>query len=562
MAYTDDDWIRRRLRSATQLTELRDTETTLQAVARHTRGLMGSDMAYVSFTDFDRNETVIRKTDGVRTQAYATIRQPLGTGVLGRVAIGHSSYWTPDYQVDEKLHHLGDIDDIVAGEGVRALLGAPLTVAGRVIGALLIAHRIPREFSPVEVARLESVADQAAVAIDNAQRHEQLMELVEQTSGERERTGSDVAALSRGLDLDRRLMETVTAELPASSLLSIGAQVLDCDIWFTDLPGRRPIAASTDAPVPDRAANAGGTFLTVTAAGRQFGELVTDRALGEAEQTLLERVSLHTALWVMLARAREAVELRDGTEAVAALAGGDLDAPAVRSVLAEWWLHQADRWCVLVLDSPDPVRDRVMRTLSASSPSPVIIAPHDGHICVVTGDPRWVAALPDLFAARGWTLRGGMTWVAAGSADAADAAGSAGPAGRDFAAAHRQAELAASAQRTLGRTGLSDGAGLGILAAVLHLADQGELPTPLVADLSPLTGYDASHHSGLTRTAQAYFDTDGSVARTATVLGVHRNTVRQRLDRIGGLLGEDWNTMPRKLDLQLALRVQALADRR
>jgi DNA-binding PucR family transcriptional regulator len=52
------------------------------------------------------------------------------------------------------------------------------------------------------------------------------------------------------------------------------------------------------------------------------------------------------------------------------------------------------------------------------------------------------------------------------------------------------------------------------------------------------------------------------VARTATVLGVHRNTVRQRLDRIGGLLGEDWNTMPRKLDLQLALRVQALADRR
>jgi DNA-binding PucR family transcriptional regulator len=59
-----------------------------------------------------------------------------------------------------------------------------------------------------------------------------------------------------------------------------------------------------------------------------------------------------------------------------------------------------------------------------------------------------------------------------------------------------------------------------------------------------------------------YFDTDGSVARTATVLGVHRNTVRQRLDRIGGLLGEDWNTMPRKLDLQLALRVQALADRR
>jgi len=58
-----------------------------------------------------------------------------------------------------------------------------------------------------------------------------------------------------------------------------------------------------------------------------------------------------------------------------------------------------------------------------------------------------------------------------------------------------------------------------------------------------------------------YFSADGNVARTATVLGVHRNTVRQRLDRIGELMGEDWNRMPRKLDLQLALRVHAVAPR-
>lgn len=541
MKDTTEEWLRLRLQSATQLTELRDTESTLQVVVRHTRGLMNADMAYVSFTDFDSNETVIRKTDGVRTGEYASIRQPLGSGVLGRVAIGHASYWTADYRTDANLHHLGPIDAIVEGEGVRALLGAPLSVAGRVIGALLIAFRDSREFSDAEVRQLESLADQAAVAIDNAQRHEQLMALVEQSGGEQRRTETDVAELSRGLDLDRRLVEAVASGLPAASLLTIGAQALGCDLWLTDMAGTRRVAASADTPAPDRSA---GTFVTVTAAGQQFGQLLTDRSLGEAEQTMLERVSLHVALWIMLTRAREAVELRDGTEAVKALVGGRLDVVGARTVLEEWWLHQADRWCVLVLEAPDPVVDRVVRALSASSSTPVIVAPHDGHICVVTGDARWVGGLPDLFARRGWTLCGGYTWVdtVTGLPDA-----------------YRTAGLALSAQIGLGLSGLSDGSGLGITAAVLHLAEQGGLPVGLVADLAPLTGYDAAHHSDLLRTADVYFSADGNVARTATVLGVHRNTVRQRLERIGDLLGEDWNRMPRKLDLQLALRVHAVA---
>ncbi|WP_334137818.1 helix-turn-helix domain-containing protein [Corynebacterium variabile] len=538
----DADWLHRRLQSATQLTELRDTESTLQVVVRHTRGLMDADMAYVSFTDFDSNETVIRKTDGVRTGEYASIRQPLGTGVLGRVAIGHASYWTSDYRADEKLHHMGPIDEIVEGEGVRALLGAPLSVAGRVIGALLIAFRSPREFSDTEVDRLESLADQAAVAIDNAQRHEQLMALVESDVDHRgERSDTDIAELSRSLDLDRRLVEAVTSELPSSSLLAIGAQALGCDLWLTDLTGTRRLASSTDRTLPDRT---DGTFVTVTAAGQQFGHLLTDRSLNEAEQAVLERVSLHVALWMMLTRAREAVELRDGTEAVSALIDGTLDAAGARSVLEEWWLHQVERWCVLVLETPDPVVDRVVRALSASSPSPVIVAPHEGHICVITGDARWVDALPSLFAPRGWTLRGGMTWVDAPT---------------DLPDAHRTAELSLSAQATLGRTGLSDGTGLGVVAAVLHLGASGGLPTGLIADLTPLTSYDATHHSDLLRTADVYFSADGNVARTATVLGVHRNTVRQRLDRIGELMGKDWNRMPRKLDLQLALRVHTVA---
>jgi DNA-binding PucR family transcriptional regulator len=42
------------------------------------------------------------------------------------------------------------------------------------------------------------------------------------------------------------------------------------------------------------------------------------------------------------------------------------------------------------------------------------------------------------------------------------------------------------------------------------------------------------------------------------VLHVHVNTVTQRLDRIGQLLGADWHDPGRALDLQLALRLHRL----
>ena len=43
---------------------------------------------------------------------------------------------------------------------------------------------------------------------------------------------------------------------------------------------------------------------------------------------------------------------------------------------------------------------------------------------------------------------------------------------------------------------------------------------------------------------------------------MHPNTVAQRLDRIGTLLGEDWRDPSRGLDVQLALRLCRLRSRR
>ncbi|MFJ9782379.1 helix-turn-helix domain-containing protein [Amycolatopsis sp. NPDC101161] len=63
----------------------------------------------------------------------------------------------------------------------------------------------------------------------------------------------------------------------------------------------------------------------------------------------------------------------------------------------------------------------------------------------------------------------------------------------------------------------------------------------------------------LVRTLAAYLDAESSIAETATVLGVHRNTVAARIARIEQLLGVDLSRPDERLALHLASRAVILS---
>ena len=63
----------------------------------------------------------------------------------------------------------------------------------------------------------------------------------------------------------------------------------------------------------------------------------------------------------------------------------------------------------------------------------------------------------------------------------------------------------------------------------------------------------------LLHTLEVYLDHESSAAGTAAALGVHRNTVAQRVHRIEALLGASLAQVDERLTLQLACRV--LRDR-
>ncbi|UBU09081.1 helix-turn-helix domain-containing protein [Nonomuraea gerenzanensis] len=65
----------------------------------------------------------------------------------------------------------------------------------------------------------------------------------------------------------------------------------------------------------------------------------------------------------------------------------------------------------------------------------------------------------------------------------------------------------------------------------------------------------------LVRTLSTYLDAESSIAETAAVLGVHRNTVAARVDRIERLLGVDLGHRDERLALHLACRTVTLPGR-
>ena len=77
--------------------------------------------------------------------------------------------------------------------------------------------------------------------------------------------------------------------------------------------------------------------------------------------------------------------------------------------------------------------------------------------------------------------------------------------------------------------------------------------------IGAVTDYDSRRGTDLLRTLDAYFASGMSPVRTKDALHVHVNTVAQRLERISHLLGADWQSPQRALEVQLALRLHRLS---
>lgn len=182
--------------TANDLTGIRDVDAILTAIVRRARQLLHADMTYLSLNDETEGASYMKVTDGSVSAEFRKLRLPLGAGLLGLVAQTGAPYYTDDYQSDERFEHHGFIDGAVNLEGIRAILGVPLLVEGKVIGALLATHRKVRPFPPAEVTLLTSFAAHAAIALENAR----LFEKTESALAEVDEANRQIRAHSESVE--------------------------------------------------------------------------------------------------------------------------------------------------------------------------------------------------------------------------------------------------------------------------------------------------------------------------------------------------------------------------
>ena len=548
--------------TANDLTAIRDVDAVLSAIVRRARSLLHADMTYLSLNDEAEGASYMRVTDGALTAEFRRLRLPLGTGLLGLVAQTGEPYFTEDYQADARFVHRDFIDSAVAGENIRAILGVPLMLEGKVTGALLAVHRSVRRFPPAEIALLTSFAAHASVALENARLFEQVDQINRQVRAQA--TAVEVAAHAHDRLTDVLLHGGGVAEVAA-----VVADVLRGSV--TVLDGERHVLAGSATPLGEhldaavREARASGrsvpvddggapSYVAVALAGTEhLGTLVLhglQAELGLADRRTLERGALVTALVLLFGRSVAEAEDRVRGELLGDLLDGrELDGSRLRE-RARRQHADLDGPTVVVVARVDTGERRRSGQVASRLGGELagLAGEYDGRIVLVVPQPddplRVGRALRDRLAAAGAQATVGLapapTYAAIGTA-------------------YLEARRCVDALVTLGREGeVSDPAGLGVARLLLGHNGPTELEAFVERLIGPVLAYDRHRGTELVETLDAWFASGGRPAETARRLQVHANTVVQRLERITTLLGEELRDPARSLDLQVALRLWRL----
>lgn len=97
-----------------------------------------------------------------------------------------------------------------------------------------------------------------------------------------------------------------------------------------------------------------------------------------------------------------------------------------------------------------------------------------------------------------------------------------------------------------------------MLSIILEHPQLDELVSAAVYTLSPLLQYDANHGSTLLKTLKVFLESEKNQQVASSILNIHRNTLRYRLQQIEGLLGDQFTDTANAFILRFALFIYSM----
>ncbi|MFJ8927539.1 helix-turn-helix domain-containing protein [Streptomyces sp. NPDC102364] len=555
---------------ARRLTALRDPREVLDEVAAQARRLLAVDIAYLMLVQADgrlRTE-VVSGTFGTALQGIVLDR---GICLAGEVLCTGRPLMSDDYLGDPAFSHVEAIDDAAASEHLGGLLAVPLLLGDDTIGVLCAAARERRRFVHREVELLSGLASHAAVAIANArlfaQNSRTLAEL-EQANATLRRTAE---ARQQANDLRDRLTTLLIRGSGLTDLVeelrrSLGGALVVYDADETPIAGDRDlpfeeatgggsgadIAASPTEQLILRGPRGPVLVAKISLASGYEGCVVALRSV-EDEATeepggLLAVGATALALYVASQRSVAEAELRSRGELVSALLSADTEEHVIRRRAGAAGIKLDRVATVAVFERADRDAAPVLRLADRLS------SRLDGWCAEHAGDV--VAFLPE---APPEAVRETLTDLSGSALPASVGLEACDGGVRGVRRAYETARQTVLMLRALERHGTCAlSAELGPYRLLFSTSGQGDIRTFVDSTIGPLLEHDRRHGTDLVATLTRFLAIGQNHTRAAADLHIHPNTLYRRLVRITALLGADWRTPPRPLEVQIALDLHGL----
>jgi GAF domain-containing protein len=555
----------------------------LRTIVTRARSLVGANLAWVTVLDDESGLFRAVTAEGYLTPATSTMQSHVDYGAVSLIMKSKSFFVTQDYLNDDRFRHLPELDRIFREENIVSLAGFPMLADDEVHGFLFVADRYSRRLSGREMSVLGSFALHAGLAMRNVTAFRLLSEALDEAERNRK-------AL---IDHIQRVEASAAAHDEMTSLLASGAQLQQFLQRMASQIGGAIFLYDGELRIREE-------FTSAAYRGR----LAHDLTAGRIDPTLLLNAgsrSRHTGRSVVVLETEDetcrTITLHGGTgrgESLVICHQGELDAIEIRNLersaaalsIAKLWNEKRETEKLIasstllrhlaLVTPPDPstvsaIRDRL--SLGAEQTVMLGLIAFSGldratQTATVRECASGINLLVDLFddvylalgteaCLRRFVLNLGRArdgWVVGGILSE--------PVGDLTATAVRFAE-ADRALRVLRKMGRLDRfveqQGISIFARIFETADAARLARHIRETLDVIERAAPRQGAPLKQTLLCYFDSQYSVKRVAEALGLHINTVRQRLETLRQITG-GWDDPVKALELHIALRFDALID--
>jgi DNA-binding PucR family transcriptional regulator len=570
--------------SAQDLSSRLELNDVLRAIVVRARYLLGSHVAWLSIYDPDAAEFKAVATDGALSQRTPRMTAGRNLGVAGVVMSTRMPFTTPDYLHDTRFTHDPGLDDTFRAEGIAALVGVPLIWDQQVIGLLFVADRYHRTHDASTVSILSTLATHGAVAVRNARAFEEASVALHNAETARTELERHTRNIQAAAEAHEQLTSLLAKGASLSALCEAVARLLDGSVLIVD-EGSQVISRGTNPGYEDAAATAyapngaesdairralndsrrAGRSVVAYTAGDETCRVVAviggNDMLGAIllyRRTEMDQLSIRTLERsasiigvVLLSQERmEAARTRDASALLRNIVSFRQDDPGLMRDRAERFGVNLDQPLSLMLvDVDDLEAAYVIRRLRTVTTFPdALFEEIDGAIAVLSGTTRANDVVQTFTALASREFGMNYRGVVSKPVRAVE----------EVPAVYAALRRALSVLERLGVKGQILGQNdMALYSVLFETHDRVSLEAYLESVIGPLMVQDEKRGSDLLATLLCYFDHHQNATETAAQLGIHVNTVRQRLATIEEHLGH-WGNATRALEIHVALRMWSL----